>query len=524
MRQDTPACRWRDRTCKPTFSLWATLAKARSQYTSAISRFVGLLPVGQNYMTADWGAKFADITRRPEARTLIIILLWAWASLSNVTMPSFIWEEGTNAVIARQILTGADWLPPVVYGLREIDKPYLLAWLIAGVALVTGEVNEWSARLPVMISVLLTALLVQSVTRRYASLNASLFAALAYLFSPLLLQKLRIAEPDAIVTLLSFCAFVVWWNGVESNRMTLWRWIGCGCLLGFLTLMKGPMPLGFFALGVGAYVALERRWRDVPGLFVCMAIPAIVALAWGIAVYQSGDERTWLMVHGMVTRTWSDYLARNTRTTLSLVLELMPAILLAPFAAQLWWRGSATAPGPRIVKPLILYSVLCAGVIVFWPGFVSRYAMPIAPAVAVLGGIGWDALSRTRYGRLKWLAGGLVTICIGYQLVLVTVVIPIYADRFGATRSDGEAMERAVRAAPAPVFCTDFASNQLFYVRVPMRCLDHAALASLTAPAWLLIPQYELSQINKLRPDLKIDTVVATKSGHHLIAARAEKR
>jgi len=464
------------------------------------------------------------MARRPEARTLIIVLLWAWASLSNVTMHSFIWEEGTNAVIARQILTGTDWLPPVVYGLREIDKPYLLAWLIAAVALVTGEVGEWSARLPVMISVLLTALLVQSVTRRYASLNASLFAALAFLFAPLLLRKLRIAEPDVIVTLLSFSAFVVWWNGVESNRMTLRRWIGCGCLLALLTLTKGPMPLGFFALGVTAYVALERRWRDIPGLFVCMSIPAIVALAWGIAVYQTGDERTWLMVHGMITRTWSDYLAHNPRKALSLVLELMPAVLLAPFAAQLWWGGSATSPGPRIIKPLILYSVLCAGVIVFWPGFAGRYAMPIAPAVAVLGGIGWDALTTTRYSRLKWIAGGLVTIFVGYQLALVTVVIPIYADRFGATRSDGEAMERAVRATPAPVFCTDFASNQLFYVRIPMRCLDRAGLASLEAPAWLLVPQYELSQIGSLRPDLKIETVIATKSGHHLVAARAEKR
>jgi 4-amino-4-deoxy-L-arabinose transferase-like glycosyltransferase len=475
-------------------------------------------------MTAHWHASFAGIARRPEARTLIIVLLWAWASLSNVTMPSFVWEEGTNAVIARQILTGTDWLPPVVYGLREIDKPYLLAWLIAAVALVTGEVNEWSARLPVMISVLLTALLVQSVTRRYASLNASLFAALAFLFSPMLLQKLRIAEPDAIVTLLSFSAFVVWWNGIESNRMTLVRWIGCGCLLGLLTLLKGPMPLGFFALGVTAYEALERRWRDVPGLLVCMAIPATVALAWGMAVYRAGDEQVWLMVHGRRLLSLPDYLARNPRQVLTLVLELMPAVLLAPLAARLWWRGRAAEPGPRIVKPLVLYSVLCTGVIVMWPGFASRYAMPIAPAVAVLGGIGWDALARTDHGRLKWIAGGLLTIFVAFQLVLVTVIVPVYADRFSATRLDGRALERVVQAAPAPVFCTDFATNQLFYVRMPMQCLDRSALASLAAPAWLLIPQSQLSQIVSLRPDLKIDSVLATKSGFHLLAARVEKR
>jgi hypothetical protein len=63
----------------------------------------------------------------------------------------------------------------------------------------------------------------------------------------------------------------------------------------------------------------------------------------------------------------SDYVAGNSWTTLTLLAELTPAILLAPFAAWLWWRGSATAPRQGIVKPLILYSVLLTGVIVMWP-------------------------------------------------------------------------------------------------------------------------------------------------------------
>ena len=56
-------------------------------------------------------------------------------------------------------------------------------------ALITGGVNEWSARLPVMLSVLITALLVHRVTRRYASPAASLFAALSFLFCPLLFRN-----------------------------------------------------------------------------------------------------------------------------------------------------------------------------------------------------------------------------------------------------------------------------------------------------------------------------------------------
>ena len=45
-----------------------------------------------------------------------------------------------------------------------------------------------------MLSVLLTALLIQRLTRRYASLGASLFAAGAFCFVSLLLQSFTIAK------------------------------------------------------------------------------------------------------------------------------------------------------------------------------------------------------------------------------------------------------------------------------------------------------------------------------------------
>jgi len=472
-------------------------------------------------MTPDWTKRLAGTLRRPEALTLIIILLWALTSLPHLGTTGLIWEEGTNAVIARQILTGTDWLPPVVYGVREIDKPYLLAWLIAGVSLVSGEVTEYAARTPAIIAVLLTALLVQSVTRRYANLNASFFAALAFLFSPMLLQKSRVAEPDTLVTLFSFAALVVWWNGAELNRMTIRRWIGCGCILGVGALLKGPMPLVFFVFGVTAYAALERRWRDMPGLFICLTIPAVVVLAWGIAVYQAGDEHSWRSVHSMWARPWRDYFDRNLLAIAQLLLELMPAVLLAPLAV---WRGPASERSPPIVRPLLLYATLSTAIIVVWPGFASRYVMPIAPAVAVLGGIGWDAIKRTKFSRLRWLAGGIVTTAVLLKLAYVTIAMSLYPDRFGKTRLDGQAIERVIRAAPAPVFCTDFATNQLFYVRMPIQCLSREALASFTAPAWLVIPRDQLPQIISLRPDLKIDSVTETTSGASLLAARAEKR
>ena len=123
----------------------------------------GSIFAGFNRSIADAASGFESYLRRPGAIPVLIILVWACAVLPNLSLRSFIYEEGTNAEIARDILAHGDFLQPHVYGVRWHEKPSLLSWLIAGFAILTGGVNEWSARLPTMLSVLLSALMVQSV-------------------------------------------------------------------------------------------------------------------------------------------------------------------------------------------------------------------------------------------------------------------------------------------------------------------------------------------------------------------------
>src|SRR5262249_53788554 len=149
----------------------------------------------------------------------LLVILWAVAVLPNLSVRAFIWEEGNNAELARDMLARHDWREPAIFGLRYGEKPSLFSGLIAGTAHPTGRVDEWSARLPAMLSVLATALLVERLTRRYASRPATLFAACAFMFSPIILRKLTISEPDTLVTLLSFAALLVWWSGEARGRV-----------------------------------------------------------------------------------------------------------------------------------------------------------------------------------------------------------------------------------------------------------------------------------------------------------------
>ncbi len=465
--------------------------------------------------------------RRPGVVPVLVVLLWACAVLPNLAVRSFIYEEGTNAEIARDVLLHGHFLQPFVYGVRWHEKPSLLGWLIAGFALLTGGVNEWSARLPAMVSVLLTALLVQRATRRYASSTASLFAALSFVFCPLLLQKLTIAEPDTVITVLSFAALLLWWDGVASGGVTMLRWIGCGLLLAALAMAKGPQPAAFFALGVAAYMVIERRWRDLPGFVLCMMIPAAAVIAWGAAIYQPGDEATWFAYARLGERPGLlGYVWRNTHNIGSLFLELLPASPMLPFIPWPWRRGHKGPEAPAIVAPMVLYSGVCTVILALWPGFNTRYAMPMAPSLAVLGGIAWDALEKCRYAAVRQFSAVALALLIVYQIVLAVVIMPLFADRFGETRLAGKAIEQAIRTAPAPApaYCLRIDTNVFFYVHVPLQCLDLRGMAALTPPAWLLLPHPAVADFARLRPDLDVRIAVDGLTEAQLTATRIDKK
>jgi 4-amino-4-deoxy-L-arabinose transferase-like glycosyltransferase len=469
--------------------------------------------------------QMAAYLRWPGIVPVLVILLWACATLPNLTVRSFIYEEGTNAEIAKDVLAHGHFLQPFVYGYLWHDKPSLLSWLIAGLALITGSLNEWSVRLPAMLSVLVTALLVQRLTRRYASPSASLFAALSFLFCPLLLQKLTVAEPDTIITVLSFAAFVVWWDGAALGKVTLWRWVACGLLLAALVIAKGPQPAAFFGLGTAAYLLIKRKWRDFPGWFLCMIFPAAAFSAWAAAVYRPGYEDTWLGYARLSDRpTLLAYVAHNGRSIVSLFIELLPASVMAPLIFWQWKRRGDAPPLPAVVAPLVLYSLVCTVILVFWPGFNPRYAMPIAPSVAALAGIAWDALEKSRFSMVRRIMAIVLALFVVYQVLLVIVIMPLFADRFGETRLAGEAIGRAIRAAPAPAYGVWLDTDVLFYAKIPLQRLEMTGLGAISPPAWLVIPAADLAPFGNLRPDLKASVAVGPLTEKQLTAARIQQK
>ena len=82
-------------------------------------------------------------------------------------------DEPRHAEVARETLRDGHWWYPHVNSHPYPDKPPLYFWLAAAAGAPTGDVTEWSARIPAAISALLTALLVALLGCRLAAVDAA---------------------------------------------------------------------------------------------------------------------------------------------------------------------------------------------------------------------------------------------------------------------------------------------------------------------------------------------------------------
>ena len=134
---------------------------------------------------------------------LILVALWLalYASFSLFTPPLLDDADSVHAEVAREILLRHDWVTLYANGIRYLEKAPLLYWSMAGSFKLFG-VHTFAARIPLSLSVLGLALLLETFARRaFASARAGLYAALILLSSFGIFIFTRITIPDVMVCL-----------------------------------------------------------------------------------------------------------------------------------------------------------------------------------------------------------------------------------------------------------------------------------------------------------------------------------
>ena len=169
---------------------------------------------------------------RPRSTLLTILLLWlAFYSTFTLVTPALLDDaDSVHAEVAREMLLRHDHVTLYANGIRYLEKAPLLYWSMAAVMRVfqllgatTPRALAIAARIPLALSILALALLVEALARRIfhnpnrpeAATRAGLYAALILLSSFGIFLFTRILIPDAAVCLFTTLALYAFWRTEE---------------------------------------------------------------------------------------------------------------------------------------------------------------------------------------------------------------------------------------------------------------------------------------------------------------------
>jgi hypothetical protein len=445
-----------------------------------------------------------DHTSWPE---LWIVGLFAVQAIPAAIIRSSNLEEGRVIAIARGAFEDGHWITPFVYGERFPERPALLSWLTAMFGEATGAVSLWSLRLPHLLFFLAGALLIYRLLKANAcSKSASIFGALSWITMPVVAPKFINAEPDIVLSVLLFAAFSIWWRATMSKQVTLMTWISVSLFLTLAGLTKGPQPLAYFAIGVGAYLLSKRERGQFLGFMASNSVVAVILGLWYATVFQPGDFVVWKL-HTRLSDSISflEWLRQHLDFLKSLAIEFLPAtILIGPAVAILLrsWRSSRQ----ELLLAAVLYSVLSTIVLVFWPGGVaSRYAMPATMTMAVVCGIMYDDWRRS-HPRVVAAALTVSFLIFGGLIARGWIAMPLFPNLFQESRIAGQTIASVTHGSPEPLYVvadyTDY--NMLVYIGERIRGVNLDDMAKIKARSYAVLLPEQASALSKLNPDLQL--------------------
>jgi 4-amino-4-deoxy-L-arabinose transferase-like glycosyltransferase len=432
-----------------------------------------------------------------------VVLLWALIAFPAVSIRGTHHEEGTVIGLARGAVEDGQWLSPHFYGVRFVERPVLLSWIAAVIGKFSGGVTVWSARIPHLIFLLGGGLMVFNLVLSHTRKAPAVFGALCWFACPMVAQKFITAEPDVTLSVLMFGSFFLWWKGTSSGYVSIWRWLSIGIVLAAAGLTKGPQPIAYFTLGIGAYLLVKRRWIDIPGFLLANAIAALTVAGWYWAVMTPGDINSWMqhsrLSDGMTMAQWfRDHL--DFVLSIFLVEWLPGSILLFPAIAAI--ARKTAGRDSDLMLAAVLYAGVASLVLLVWPGGVAtRYAMPANLALAVLGGILFERWWTTR----PWLIAASNTVVTGIScglIVLGWIIMPLVPDVFRQSRISAQTIAAVRGTQPGTLYVSTSTAdhNMLAYVAAPIRAVELKDIENLKVPAFAILTAPELSALTAQGP------------------------
>ncbi len=299
-------------------------------------------------------------------------------------------DEPRFAQVAREMLQSGNYLTPHINGEPYKEKPPLLFWCVAMLSRIPGDVTEVTARIPSVVSGVLTLLVTMALAQRLYGPQVALWSGVILITSFRYWWQARFGQIDMLLALWLSLSLYSFWRWHEARRLP---W-----LLGFYlavaagVMSKGPGVVVFPGLLVLTFYwhdwAAWRAMRPVLGAVIVVGLYAL----WMLPARMGVDTTT------ADTGAQSAVAANLFRQTLgrfggvshanppwyyllNLPVDWLPWALFLPWSIPWVWRNRREGGAMRL---LLCWSVPA---FLFFSAAIGKrqlYLFPLAPVLAIL--------------------------------------------------------------------------------------------------------------------------------------------
>lgn len=330
-----------------------------------------------------------------EIQIFWLVVLVGGIYFSRIADLHLVGEETRRAQVAAEMIWSGDWLVPRQQGKIYLSRPPLGSWAIAIVSRVRGQLDVVSVRLPTLLAVLATTLLLYGYTRNFLSRKGAFLAAVGYPAMVQVMQLGRVAESEGLFTFFISGSLLVWHWGYLRKWPAWTMWLAGYCLAALAGLTKGPQGIAYFVGPVWFYLLfVERNWRALlsPAHVVGLLSGVITIAAWQVpymmATSWEAGKAVWFTQasNRFVYSDWDGALKHFLWFPLEILACTFPwsSAFVQVFNRKCW---RAMSPWRSQLQFLLVALAVTFPTVWFAPHARGRYFMPLYPLISIVCGM-----------------------------------------------------------------------------------------------------------------------------------------